>query len=368
LCLVKSKIKILHVCENIKGGIATYLNEQDVHQSFVGKYVHMYCVPRDQCDQLSCIDKNRLLTFHYKGRKVLSLFAYAMDVYCVIKHEMPDIIHVHSTFAGVVVRLLKAARLIRTKLVYTTHGGVYIMTVNEYKKKLYALVERLLYPFTDVLICISQYELNKAMQYGIPVSRTCVVYNGISPEIKTAGCENIIKFKKNVVNSLFVGRWDYAKGVDILLQVFGGLDPKQYHLYVIGGNVLGDQVIGEVPDNVTVLGWIDRSILDCYYSQADVVVVPSRWDGFGLVVIEAMKNSKAVIVSDGGALPELVDNGTYGYMFSLSNVGSLRDHLLAYDQADYIEMGRRGYTHYKNNYTSERMSLELTLIYDQLLG
>ena len=47
-----------------------------------------------------------------------------------------------------------------------------------------------------------------------------------------------------------------------------------------------------------------------YYAAADGLVVPSRWEGFGLVAIEAMRAGTAVIASDRGALPELVEHGS----------------------------------------------------------
>lgn len=55
-----------------------------------------------------------------------------------------------------------------------------------------------------------------------------------------------------------------------------------------------------IPDNVESIGWINHDEIDSYYSLFDAVIIPSRWEGFGLVAIEAMKNAKAIIVSNRG--------------------------------------------------------------------
>ena len=61
-----------------------------------------------------------------------------------------------------------------------------------------------------------------------------------------------------------------------------------------------------------------------YYQSCDGVIMPSRWEAFGLVAVEAMKYKKPVIVSDCGALPELVKDGYNGYVFKMDDEDSLK--------------------------------------------
>ena len=69
----------------------------------------------------------------------------------------------------------------------------------------------------------------------------------------------------------------------------------------------------------TTITWIDACVIHNCYIDSDVVIIPSRWEGFGLVAIEAMKYSKPLIVSNRGALPEIVKNGINGFIFNFDN-------------------------------------------------
>ncbi|MCI6655110.1 MAG: glycosyltransferase family 4 protein, partial [Clostridium sp.] len=123
------------------------------------------------------------------------------------------------------------------------------------------------------------------------------------------------------VNLLFVGRFDPQKGVDFLLKVFKDYeeDLQHIHLWIIGDNVVSDGkgIEKKNTDNITFLGWIPHEELTAYYEACDAVIMPSRWEAFGLVAIEAMKYGKPVIVSNRGALPELVKEGVNGWIFDM---------------------------------------------------
>ena len=105
-------------------------------------------------------------------------------------------------------------------------------------------------------------------------------------------------------------------------------------LHVIGACVNEDRT-EEPASNVNILGWLPRHAIDRYYAAADAVVMPSRWEGFGLVAIEAMRNGTAVIVSNRGALPELVEDGKTGHVFDLDegDLGNLERLLRGLDKS-----------------------------------
>ena len=63
---------------------------------------------------------------------------------------------------------------------------------------------------------------------------------------------------------------------------------------------------------------MDRESVFSYINACDAVIVPSRWEGFGLIAIEGMRAGKAIIVSNRGALPEIVDQHT-GLTFDIEN-------------------------------------------------
>ena len=95
--------------------------------------------------------------------------------------------------------------------------------------------------------------------------------------------------------------------------------------------------------------------LASYYSQCDAVVMPSRWEAFGLVAIEAMKYGKPVIVSDKGALPEIVKDGQNGLVFDFNNPKSLQSVLGKLSKDKLHEMGNKAEKDFMEHYRLENM-------------
>src|SRR5690606_9841845 len=104
-----------------------------------------------------------------------------------------------------------------------------------------------------------------------------------------------------VLRLLFVGRFDRQKGVDIFCEVLKRLGSRAYGV-MVGGAVLHDSINLEYPYNVRTVGWRPKNELASFYRSADILVVPSRWEGFGLVAAEAMSLGCPVIASNVGGL------------------------------------------------------------------
>ncbi|WP_154642988.1 glycosyltransferase family 4 protein, partial [Bacillus cereus] len=189
-------------------------------------------------------------------------------------------------------------------------------------------------------------------------------YNGISDRSNDKRVS--LEIEKDCINLLFVGRFDKQKGLDILIDIFKNNNLPKIKLYIIGEPVVS-QAEFQFPQNVINLGWIDNKLLDSYYSDMDAVIMPSRWEGFGLVAIEAMKNRKPVIVSNRGALPELINQEVNGYIFDLEKPNDLVDILLNLDKIELKEMGKRGRNIYEEKFTSNIMNRKIIEEYQKLV-
>jgi D-inositol-3-phosphate glycosyltransferase len=150
-------------------------------------------------------------------------------------------------------------------------------------------------------------------------------------------------------NILFVGRIEPLKGIDTLIQAIGmmtGLqivNRQQLCVTIVGGdpNVRRDQMTAEmsrlqdlrneygVGDIVTFLGKRDQDALPYYYSAADVVVMPSHYESFGMVALEAMACGTPVVASEVGGLAFLIRNAETGFHIRGDNPDELCDRLTA---------------------------------------
>ena len=123
---------------------------------------------------------------------------------------------------------------------------------------------------------------------------------------------------------LYVGRLEPLKGVDILLEAVWRLeDRSDTRLLVVGGGLQTDDEFRRlkasadrlgIADMVTFTGSVKQSDLPVYYSAADVFALPSYYESFGLVALEAMACGAPVVASRVGGLKTFVENGVTGYL------------------------------------------------------
>ena len=123
---------------------------------------------------------------------------------------------------------------------------------------------------------------------------------------------------------LYVGRVQPLKGPDLLLRAVASLADKEgLRLLVVGGDKEGDEEIDRlkglaselgVADIVSFLGIVQQERLPLFYSAADVCIVPSHYESFGLVAAEALACGTPVIASRVGGLMETIRDGVNGYL------------------------------------------------------
>jgi len=356
-------VKVLHVGEYVKGGVATYL-----HTLFSGETpddIDDYLVLSHPMSEKRWELPSSKVYYYPYARTLLNIPRAMVRIWRVICQVEPDILMVHSTWAGVFVRfpylfLPKGKK----KIIYNAHGWAFLRETSLRNKKLYALVEKLLSYVTDRIINVSDYEQNAAIAFGIPSKKMLRIYNGadvfgVVPAVEIPG------FDPDKINLLFVGRLDRQKGLDWLLEQFHyNVSRQDMHLYVIGASVVQDQKISVSDDRVTFLGWVDYQQIDGYYSICDALIMPSRWEAFGLTAVEAMRNGTPVIASNRGALPELVHKNQSGWLFELDDGGkSLQEILDSLDKSSLINMGKNARTFYEAEFTANKMRKALFSTY-----
>ncbi len=133
---------------------------------------------------------------------------------------------------------------------------------------------------------------------------------------------------------LFVGRIEPLKGVDRLLGAVGYLgDRHPLQLLVIGGGWNSRRELErlkalarelDIEERVTFLGLVKQAELPFYYSAADVCVVPSHYESFGLVALESLACGTPVVATDVGCAPGVIRQGQTGYVVPAND-----PHLLA---------------------------------------
>jgi glycosyltransferase involved in cell wall biosynthesis len=226
------------------------------------------------------------------------------------------------------------------------------------KQKVYSLIERVLQKVTDVIICVSQYEMDKAASFGIDRHRMKLIYNGIhykSDESKTSDSTDI--------HLLFVGRLDYQKGFDLLLKAFAEVERTDLRLTVVGSAVNEDTVECPDIDAVEYLPWVTPAEVNELYKTADALIVPSRWEGFAMVPLEGMAMGVPVIASDCTSLPELVTDNITGYLFSTGDYQALASILLNIKKQKLLELGTESRKKVREQFSATLMIQQTNDVY-----
>jgi D-inositol-3-phosphate glycosyltransferase len=186
---------------------------------------------------------------------------------------------------------------------------------------------------------------------------------------------------------LFVGRIEPLKGLDTLIKAVACLRVKDLaepvHLAVIGGDpdaapeemsaemfriqkMCDDLTVGKM---VAFLGKRDQDTLPYYYSAAEVVVMPSHYESFGMVALEAMACGTPVIASEVGGLAFLVQDGVTGYHVPDGDDDALCGTLNALLGDDSLRgtLGRNA-AEYAQNYAWEKIAAQVVGVYNEAIG
>ena len=187
------------------------------------------------------------------------------------------------------------------------------------------------------------------------------------------------------VNVLFVGRLEPRKGIDVFLACI----PDLVHRFPdVVFTIVGDDTIpsgtgatyrsafersragSELRDRVRFLGPVDDDELWRQYARCDVFVAPSRYESFGLILVEAMTLAKPVIGCAVGGMPEIVEHDGNGFLVSPGSSAELGDAIAKLVSSAELRhrMGARSRELYEERYSVSRMVEGVNRFYDRIAG
>ncbi len=238
----------------------------------------------------------------------------------------------------------------------------------------FCAMQRLVAERMDRVITVSQSSAEETRRiFKVPQSKIRVVYNGVD--------SNFFKRDDNVLkepNSLIVinsGQM-HIKGTGYLLKGLQLLRKEmKVKLTIVATDTPDSQYARLVKeygldDIVTFTGKIDRQELVRRYSAAEVAVVPSLYEGFGLPAAEAMSCKLPVIAAKAGALPEVVgEDGDAGIFVPPADANALAAAIkrLLSDELLRRKMGEAGRERMKRNFTWEQAAKKTLAVYEELL-
>ena len=349
----KHGLKVLEVASSLRdwGGIERYIHYLDLGLSERGHKVTVACPPGTPLAELT---KHPECLFANRAKYSLRTYVGFRRIGRAIK---PDVAHIHFS-PDFLMPALALRQTTKAKIVMTRH---LVLPWSRAKADRYAAL-------FDHIIPVSHAVEKKLLESGIPPTMMTVAKAGV-PE---AGGD--WKSSESAV-SLRVGcfgRLVAEKGVDVLLNAVSRTTGIEADIYGDGPEMANLRQLAQtlkVSDRVRFHGFVKD--VKSPMLQMHAIVVPSLWDeAFPYSILEAMAIGRAVVASNCGGIPEVVDDGVTGRLFPKSDASALANILttLKQDEEGTAKMGKAGRELQQREYTVAKMAERIEAVFRGLVG
>ncbi|QTE21500.1 glycosyltransferase [Polaribacter cellanae] len=357
-----NETKVLHIVESFGGGIYTYLKNftkfiQNDKNIYIKTYI-VYSGKRKEIDSL-IIDKefpDKVKMIEIAMEREISLiedFKSTRKIIKIIKKIRPDVIHLHSSKAGVLGRISNFFIADKIQLFYTPHGYSFVRKdISPIKKKIFYYIEKIsgkIFKSTTIACGDSEFKLAKK------INNSKLVRNGVFIQEK----ETNVKTPTN--NTLLlgtVGRITEARNPRLFNDI--ALKYPNYNFLWIGGGELKSLLTAP---NIKITGWLNeqKEVLK-FLETLDIYLQTSLWEGLPIAVLEAMAHKKPVIATNIIGNKDAVLHEKTGYLFN--NITEIDKYvLLLKDKLKRAEIGENGFVRCKKYFDNKKNFKQLVSLY-----
>ncbi len=390
------------------GGMNVYVRDLSRELGRMGLYVDVFTRSQDDCVPMVVHDLGeRARVIHIPAGPqapipvaeigdYLDEFAAGVVAFAAAEGLHYDIIHSHYWLSGLVAEKLCAAWG-ETPMVHMYH------TLGQMKNRIAQdAAERApqaridgeghVLRVADRIIAATPAEQAQLIWlYGADAAKVTIIPPGVDLErfhpIDKDEAKRCVGIPCGDNNIMFAGRIEPLKGIDTLIRAMALLKERfpavveNTCVAIIGGDPWADspdvemarlqalrQDLG-IHDVVVFLGAKDQNVLPCYYAAAEVVVMPSHYESFGMVALEAMAMGRPVIASEVGGLAFLIQDGVTGYHIPSRDPEALANRLytLLADESCRESMGRAA-RRYAERFDWAIIAERIVNVYADLLG
>ena len=313
------------------GGAETYAYELADGLGERGHEVDVYTQWVDDPDEEVDIHENVTVHRITKARKKLVTFEtlyFSFKARRTIDFSQYDIVHGTLTPASTI--LVTPLNDIKPPVVLTGHGtsigetkSVALETPADYLLKFFFYPMNVLMDYlsggrADKIIAISDHAKEELVnRYGFEEDSVRMIPHGVNTDRFYPRKKLHPEVSPGKTTLLYVGRIGPRKGLDLILKSINKLDDDNLELLIAGTGrhekylqKLANEI--QLSSKVRFLGYVPDEELPMLYSSADMFVLPSRYEGFGLVLLEAMACGTPVIGSNTGGIPTVIEDDVSG--------------------------------------------------------
>ncbi|MFI8003202.1 glycosyltransferase family 4 protein [Streptomyces sp. NPDC086010] len=301
-CTEDNRLTVLHLVQPVEGGVARVVTDLVAAQVRAGLRPVVACPPGGELAAGAATAGARVYEWPAERAPGPRLSREVSTAARLIRSCRPDVIHAHSAKAGLAGRLAVRGRV---PTVFQPHAWSF-EALDGRAAGLAASWERFASRWSDRIVCVSESERRAGERAGI-AAHWSVIHNGIDlghflpagPEEASAGRAALPLLAGVPADAplvVCVGRLSRQKGQDVLLRAWRNADTAGARLVLVGDGPCAPELRRTAPDGVLFAGATPD--VRPWIRAADLVVLPSRWEGMALAPLEAMACGTPVLLSD----------------------------------------------------------------------
>lgn len=286
----------------------------------------------------------------------------------------PDVVHVQYMAPGAIpIILLKLMG--QKSIVATAHTNADVYGAKA-MKQLKFLQSHVLRAFTCITLRAEKNFFGSCSLFDpsiqrIPAHAHYTIYNALPGYIQIA---NKKRENKDIITIGVVSRLEHIKGMNLVVPAFAKVydKHKNVRLLVVGDGSLRHQMEEDASRShlckiIEFAGMQQQRDLQSYYDKIDVLLMPSRSEGFGLTAIEGMARGCVLVASNTGGLPEVVREGYVGLLHQPESVDDLANKICSLiENPKLLEQMRSHLSDYVHQFTFERYADLFNDLYSKL--
>lgn len=295
------------------------------------------------------------------------------EIVKVIREFKPDVIHTHTSKAGLLGRLAAIVTYPKAKRVHTYHGHLLDGYFSKFKTHLLILCEAVLAKRTHRLIAMGNQVKRDLLNAGVGKDdQFSVLFPGLveEKEIAKDQARRDLELEDDAIYCLFIGRLTQIKRPDRLLDVVAELKRRNVAVsfLIVGDGELSESVKSRIANEklpAKMLGW--QKDTAAVYSAADLLILCSDNEAVSLALIEGSQYSLPLVSTNVGSVGDVVINGSTG-LLTESTAGGLADAVeaLVADAALRKAMGAAGKARAEQYFSLDRMLKDHSDLYRSL--
>lgn len=232
---------------------------------------------------------------------------------CLIKSLKPNIVHTHAAKAGFIGRIGTKIAGTKSRVIHTYHGHLISGYFNPLMNFIVIKIEQFLAKFTDEFIAVSSSVRNELVAKNIGSRNR---WHVINPGIYISNSLKLEFTKNEIIDLLWIGRFESIKNPDLAIKTYELLCNYAKNFFKL--TMVGDGKLLQVSKqyatsknlDIEFTGWVENP----FSKKCDVLMVTSKNEGFGLVILEAASRGIPTIVTDISGVKDFVENNVTGWI------------------------------------------------------